>query len=236
MIKFLNRHDAGRALAADLKQYAYKKDVLALALPRGGVPVAYEIAHALHIPLDVLVVRKLGAPCQRELAIGALAPDGIRFLNSGMVEDLAITQTEIAEIEKEEGEELKRRESLYRAHLPPLRVAHQTVILIDDGLATGSTMKAAVMWAQEHDAKKIIVAAPIASRETCRQLTHHNKLTACICTVTPEPFFSVGMWYEYFSQTSDEEVLDLLRKHQTDLSVERDTRSLGTLVASTTNK
>lgn len=222
MIKFLDRHDAGKALAKDLKQYANKKDVIALALPRGGVPVAYEVAHDLHIPLDVLVVRKLGAPSQREFAIGAIAPDDVCVLSSRIMEELAITKTEIAEIAKEESEELKRREALYRTNLLPLQVAHKTVIFIDDGLATGATMQAAAMWAQKQNAKEIIVAVPIASRDACKQLMRHNKLTRCICTLTPEPFLSVGMWYEDFSQTSDEEVLNLLRKHQAGVSAKRE--------------
>ncbi len=209
-ILFHDRRDAGRRLAAKLKQYANQPNVLVLALPRGGVPVAYKVAQALHAPLDVFLVRKLGTPGHEELALGAIASGGVLDLNQEIIQALNIPNYVIEQISNQEYQELTRRERLYRAGLPPLDVRGKTVILVDDGLATGSSMRAAVSALRQLHPTRIVVAVPVASDETCDAF--RDLVDEIICAVTPIPFFAVGSWYEDFSQTTDEEVIDLLHR------------------------
>jgi predicted phosphoribosyltransferase len=205
---FRDRADAGRQLAARLKQCAGKPDALVLALPRGGVPVAYQVAKALHAPMDVFLVRKLGVPGQEELAMGAVATGGVRVLNDQVVNALGIPDYVIDAVVKWETDELKRREQLYRGNRPPPDVRGQTVILVDDGLATGSTMLAAVRALREQGPARIVVAVPVASPDTCEMLRAY--VDEVVCAATPEPFYAVGFWYQDFAQTTDEEVRELL--------------------------
>jgi erythromycin esterase-like protein/predicted phosphoribosyltransferase len=208
--RFRNRHEAGRSLAEKLTAYANRPDVLVLALPRGGVPVAYEVAPALGAPLDVFVVRKLGVPGYEELAMGAVATGGVRVLNDQIVQRLGIPQHIIDAVATREQQELARRERLYRGGRPPPDVRGRTVILVDDGLATGATMRAAVMALRQLRPAWIVVAVPTASPETCEEL--QAEADDVVCAITPEPFLAVGHWYEDFSQTTDEEVRDLLTR------------------------
>jgi putative phosphoribosyl transferase len=205
---FQNRKQAGQQLAARLQEYTNQPDVLVLALPRGGVPVGYELAKALRVPLDVFVVRKLGLPGQEELAMGAIAPGGIRILNAEVVRHLGIPERVIAAVAAEEQKELERRERMYRDARPAPAVQGRTVILVDDGLATGSTMRAAVAALRQQRPAKIVVAVPVAAASTCEELK--LQVDRIVCGFTPEPFHGVGQWYEDFSQTTDEEVRDLL--------------------------
>ncbi len=207
---FRDRTEAGRLLAARLEKYAGKPDVIVLALPRGGVPVAYEVAKALHAPMDVFVVRKLGIPGQEELAMGAVATGGMRVLNDQVVRGLGIPEYVIDAVVNWETEELKRRERLYRGDRPPADVRGKTVILVDDGLATGSTMLAAVRALREQGPARIVVAVPVASPDTCELLKAH--VDEVVCAATPDPFYAVGLWYRDFSQTTDEEVRELLQR------------------------
>lgn len=207
---FHDRREAGRLLAEKLSAYANRSDVIVLALPRGGVPVAYEVARALNVPLDVFAVRKLGVPGHDELAMGAIAPGGVRVLNDEVVLALGIPEHLIDAVAAREEQELMRRERLYRGDCPPLDVRGKTIILIDDGLATGATMLAAVKALRQLQAGRVVVAVPIASPETCEQV--RGQVDDIICAVTPESFYAVGLWYENFSQTSDEEVRDLLAR------------------------
>jgi erythromycin esterase-like protein/predicted phosphoribosyltransferase len=209
---FRDRSEAGRQLAAKLAAYANRPDVLVLGLPRGGVPVAYEVARALGAPLDVFIVRKLGVPGYEELAMGAVATGGVRVLNEALVQKLGIPEYVIEVVAAREQEELKRRERLYRGGRPLPDVRGRTVILVDDGLATGATMQAAIKALKQQDPARIVVAVPIASRETCEEL--RAEVDEVICAVTPEPFQAVGLWYEDFSQTTDEEVRALLARQQ----------------------
>ena len=204
-MKFANRTDAGRMLAEKLGAYANNPDVVVLALPRGGVPVAYEVASALNAPLDVFLVRKLGVPGQEELAMGAIATGNIRVLNEEVVEYFGIPNHWIDQVAAREQRELERREKLYRGSSKPLAVRDRTVIVVDDGLATGSTMRAAVRALKLLGPAKIIVAAPVAARETCNSFNAEVDST-CVCVMSPEPFQGVGLWYQDFSQTTDEEV------------------------------
>lgn len=213
-MQFANRISAGRALAKKLHDYADRSGVTVLALPRGGVPVAYEVARALNAPLDVFLVRKLGVPGYEELAMGAIATGGVLVLNESVVRYLDISNRVIDLVAKEEQRELDRREKAYRGASPPLDVNGRTVILVDDGLATGSTMRAAVKALKNLGPAKIIVAAPVASRETCESFNADVDST-CVCVMNPEPFQGVGLWYRDFSQTTDEEVCYLL-KHAKD--------------------
>lgn len=207
---YKDRSDAGKALAAHLREYADRADVLVLGLPRGGVPVAYEVARSLHVPLDIFLVRKLGVPGHEELAMGALASGGICVMNDDVTGQLEIPQTVIDRVAVREQQELERRERLYRGNRPPPAILGRTVILIDDGLATGSTMRAAAAALRHMQPEKIIVAVPVAAAETCEAL--RGEVDQVVCVETPEPFLAVGAWYSNFSQTSDEEVRELLQK------------------------
>jgi putative phosphoribosyl transferase len=207
---FRDRVDAGRALAARLGKYAARPDVLVLALPRGGVPVAYEVAQALGAPLDVFIVRKLGVPGHEEYAMGAVASGGIRVLSDEVVRGLGLTQADVDRVTARETAEIVRRERLYRGDRPEPDLSGRTVILVDDGLATGSTMKAAVKALSTRKPAAIVVAVPIAAPETCRELA--REVHEVVCAVTPEPFHAVGLWYQDFSQTTDAEVHELLEK------------------------
>ena len=208
--RFRNRTDAGRQLAEKLAAYADRPDVLVLALPRGGVPVGYEVARALGAPLDVFVVRKLGVPGYAELAMGAVATGGVRVLNDEIVRGLGISEHEIDAAVAREMQELARRDRLYRGDRQPPDVGGRTVILVDDGLATGATMRAAVQALRQQQPARIVAAVPTASPDTCQVLK--AEADDVICAMTPEPFFAVGHWYEDFTQTTDDEVRELLAR------------------------
>jgi putative phosphoribosyl transferase len=205
---FRDRYDAGRQLAAELESYQDDPRVLVLGLPRGGVPVAYEVAHALHAPLDVFVVRKLGVPGHRELAMGAIASGDIRVLNPDVIEPLQVSAPIIEAVAQYEKLELDRQQRTYRDDLPFPDLAGRTVIIVDDGLATGSTMRAAVQALRQLGPKRIVVAVPVGAAETCRNL--RNEADEVVCAVTPHDFHAVSLWYEEFPQTTDEEVRRLL--------------------------
>jgi predicted phosphoribosyltransferase len=207
---FKDRADAGRRLAAKLASYAGRPDLMVLALPRGGVPVGYEVARALGAPLDVLVVRKLGVPGQTELAMGAIATGGVRVLNQSVLDSLGIPPTVVEVIAAREGQELERRERLYRGNRPPIDVRGRVAFLVDDGLATGATMHAAAAALRQLGPARIVVAAPAAARETCEMLRPH--VDDVICAETPVPFLAVGEWYEDFGQVTDDEVQTLLHR------------------------
>jgi predicted phosphoribosyltransferase/erythromycin esterase-like protein len=210
---FRDRREAGRVLAEELAAYANRPDVLMLALPRGGVPVAYQVARGLGAPLDVFVVRKLGVPGYEELAMGAIATGGVRVLNDQLVERLGIGEQAIEAIAARERQELERRERLYRGDRPPPDVRGRTVILVDDGLATGATMHAAIEALRQPNPARIVVAVPTASPEACEEMK--EKADDVICAITPEPFHAVGRWYQDFSQTADEKVGILLARQGT---------------------
>lgn len=207
---FQNRSEAGRALASALGDYAHRPDVVVLALPRGGVPVGFEVARELGAPLDVFVVRKLGTPGQEELAAGAIASGGTRVLNSEVVEALGIPPQTIDVIARREEFELERREREFRGDRPPLDVRGKTVILVDDGLATGSTMRAAVAALRAKEPARIVVAVPVAAAATCNRV--RAEVDEMICLYAPDEFYAVGEWYSDFTQTSDEEVRELLQR------------------------
>ena len=208
--RFQDRRDAGRLLAADLADYATRPDVRVLALPRGGVPVAFEVARELDAPLDVFVVRKLGVPWHEEYAMGAIASGGVVLLNEEVVRAAGVSDADVARVLQAEREELERRERRYRGSRPPPDVAGNTVILVDDGLATGSTMLVAVAALRQEHPARIVVAVPVAAPETCDAL--RKVADEVVCSTTPEPFLAVGLWYADFSQTSDEEVHELLEQ------------------------
>ena len=205
---FRDRHEAGRLLAERLAGYADRPDVVILALPRGGVPVAFEIAAALHVPLDVMVVRKLGVPGHEELAMGAIASGGVQVVNQDVVRHLGLSSAVLESVAATEYQELSRRERAYRGSRESTSVEGRTVILVDDGLATGSTMRAAVAALRKRGPARIVVAVPTAAPETCEELK--TDVDEMVCATTPTPFYGVGQWYEDFSQTTDEEVRDLL--------------------------
>jgi predicted phosphoribosyltransferase len=209
---FHDRHDAGRHLARALGRYVGRDDVLILALPRGGVPVGYEVAQALHAPLDVYLVRKLGVPGRPELAMGAIAIGGVRVLNTDVIESLGIPASTIDAVAAAETREIVRRDRRYRGDRPPPAVKGKSVIVVDDGLATGATMRAAVAALRAQDPARIVVAVPTASRETCREL--QRDADEMICLTTPAPFYAVGAWYADFSPTEDDAVCDLLARSQ----------------------
>jgi predicted phosphoribosyltransferase len=208
---FEDRRAAGRALAELLRHYADRHDLLVLALPRGGVPVAFEVAQALGAPLDLFLVRKLGTPGHRELAMGAIASGGVRVLNDDVVRWYGVTPADIERVAREEQHELERREAAYREGREPAPVEERTVILIDDGLATGSTMRAAVHAIRLRRPARVVVAVPVGAPQTCDELA--AIADEVVCARTPEPFAAVGQWYLNFDQTTDDEVRDLLRAH-----------------------
>jgi putative phosphoribosyl transferase len=207
---FRDRTEAGKRLAVQLTEYDDRSDVLVLALPRGGVPVAFEVAEALHAPLDIFLVRKLGVPGHEELAMGAIATNGVRVLNEDVVNYLRIPGEVIDAVAACELGELERRERAYRDDRPPPDVRGKTVILVDDGLATGSTMRAAVAAIRQQQPTRIVVAVPVSAVQTCDE--YLMGADEIVCAVTPEPFQAVGLWYKDFSQTTDEEVRDLLMR------------------------
>lgn len=207
---FSDRSAAGKTLARHLLKYKDREDVLVLALPRGGVPVAFEVAQALRVPLDVFLVRKLGVPGHEELAMGAIATGGVRVLNDDVVGSLRIPPRVIDAVAANEMEELKRRELEYHGDRPEPDVRGMTVILVDDGLATGSTIRAAVRALRQQNPARIVVAVPVSAPQTCDE--YQIGADEIICTSTPEPFYGVGEWYDDFSQTTDKEVRDLLER------------------------
>lgn len=212
---YRDRTEAGKHLATWLAHFANRDDVLVLALPRGGVPVAYEVARALHAPLDIYLVRKLGVPGQEELAMGAIATGGVRVLNEDVVNYLGIPKSVIDSVAEIELQELERRERAYRGDRPEPDVRGKTVILVDDGLATGSTMRAAAEALRQQQPGRIVVAVPVSAPQTCDE--YRMGVDEIVCAVTPEPFYGVGQWYTDFSQTTDEEVRELLAKAQAEI-------------------
>lgn len=206
---FKDRVQAGRLLAERLRHYANRSDILVLGLPRGGVPVAFEVARALEAPLDVVIVRKLGIPGQKEFAMGAIASGDVTVVNESIVEQLNISAQALQAVIASETKELERREKAYRGVQPPVDVNGRVVVLIDDGLATGSTMQAAII-ALRHRASRLVVAVPVGALQTCDEIS--PLVDELICATTPEPFYGVGQWYENFSQTTDEEVQHLLQQ------------------------
>ena len=205
---FRDRREAGQLLARKLMKYAHRPDVLVLGLPRGGMPVAFEVARALGVPLDVFLVRKLGVPGHEELAMGAIASGGVRVLNDDAVRALRIPENVIERVAARELQELQRRERSYRGNRPAPDVRGRTIILIDDGLATGSTMRAAIAALRKLGPERIVVAVPVGAAETCAEF--QGEADEAICGEMPEPFYAVGVWYSEFSQTTDREVHDLL--------------------------
>jgi putative phosphoribosyl transferase len=208
MRPFADRASAGRALAERLDHYAGREDAVVLGLARGGMPVAFEVAHALGLPLDVFLVRKLGVPGREELAMGAIASGGVRVINSEIVDAVALAAEDIEAIAAREQVELDRRERTYREGRAAAAVAGRVAILVDDGLATGSSMRAAVLALRQRDAAEVVVAVPVAPPQTCAEL--EREADAVICARTPEPFDAVGRWYEDFTQTTDDEVRALV--------------------------
>ena len=209
-VPFRDRAAAGRLLAEKLTAYAGRTDVLVLALPRGGVPVAFEVAQALEVPLDVFVVRKLGVPGHEELAMGAIASGGITVLNEDVIQALHPPLRVIEAVAAREFQELGRRERAYRGDRPAIDVHGKVVILVDDGMATGSTMRAAVAALRRLGPARIVVATPAAAPSTCAEIG--READECVCCIMPDPFYAVGVWYEDFSQTTDEEVRELLER------------------------
>ena len=208
--RFRDRVEAGQRLAGELAGYADRPEVLVLGLPRGGVPVAFEVARALHAELDVFLVRKLGVPGYEELAMGAIASGEIRVMNEEVLEMLRVPERMVEEVVEREKRELVRREREYRGGRPSPEIRGRTVILVDDGLATGSTMRAAARALKGEEPCRLVVAVPVGARETCDAL--RNEVDEVVCLATPEPFDAVGLWYQDFSPTTDEEVRDLLAK------------------------
>jgi len=207
---FQDRREAGRVLAEKLAHLAGQPDLLVLALPRGGVPVAYEVAQALDAPLDVFLVRKLGVPGREELAMGAIATGGVRVINEDVVRALHLPDEVIEQSAQQQQRELERREQLYRGGRPLPSVRGKTVILVDDGLATGSSMRAAVAALRQLRPARLLIAVPVAAPDTCAELG--EEVDDIVCAETPEPFYAVGFWYEDFTQTTDDEVRDLLAR------------------------
>jgi predicted phosphoribosyltransferase len=206
---FSDRRDAGRRLSKQLSHYAEDKDVLVLALPRGGVPVAYEVARSLRAPLDVFLVRKLGVPGHEELAMGAIASGGVRVINDDVVRVLNITEKDIDQVAAREQQEMERRERQYRGDRPPPAIRGRKIILVDDGLATGASMRAAIAALRTQGPAEIVAAVPTAPPETCRSF--ESEVDRIICAETPQPFQAVGLWYKDFSQTTDDEVREYLQ-------------------------
>jgi len=212
VVPFKNRYDAGRQLSNVLTGFANQTDTIVLGLPRGGVPVAYEVASALDVPLDVILVRKLGVPGHEELAMGAIASGGEIVLNDVIVRERHISDEQLQHVVAREQTELSRREQRYRDGNPAHEVCDRTVLLIDDGLATGSTMRAAAMATYKQGPRRIVVAAPISDPEVCEDF--RDVVDEIVCLVTPNPFYAVGIWYQDFTPTTDVEVCELLRRRQ----------------------
>lgn len=212
-LPYVDRQQAGRVLARHLAAYTNHKDCVVLALPRGGVPVGYEIAKSLHIPLDVFIVRKLGVPSHQELAMGALASGGVVFWNDTILKTMQITPTQKEAVLQSETQELLRREKLYRGGRPFPSLTHKTVLLVDDGIATGATMKAALLFLKHMHAHAIHVAVPVAASETAVEIAAMAQHFTC--PLQPKDFNAVGLWYEHFPQTTDEEVIQLLTPFST---------------------
>jgi len=207
---FANRAEAGRELAQQLKKYSYREDATVLGVPRGGVPVAFEVASALRLPLDIFVLGKLGVPGCEELAFGAIASGGIRILDWNIIETLGLTALDIERVTQSEKLKLEHREHLYRGKRPPLDVSARTVILIDDGMATGSSMRVAIRALREMKPTALAIAIPVAPRSTCKSL--RLNVDELVCLEMPEPFYAVGQFYRDFSEVSDEEVNELLNR------------------------
>jgi putative phosphoribosyl transferase len=208
--RFRNRTEAGILLATELAAYANRRDVLVLALPRGGVPVGFEVAKALHAPLDVLIVRKLGTPGQEELAMGAITTGGVRVLNDEVVRAGGISQEEIDSVAAKEQKELERRERVYRGRRAAADVRNRTVILVDDGIATGTTIRVAIAALKTQSPSRLVVAVPVAPLSTCEEL--REEVDEVVCLLSPTEFWALSLWYQNFPQTSDEEVCTLLER------------------------
>lgn len=217
LTRFRDRSEAGRRLADELREYAHRSDVVVLALPRGGVPVGYEVAEALDVPLDVFVVRKLGLPGQEELAMGAVATGGVRVLDRNLIRAAGVTDEQLQRVIQEQELELQRRELAYRGDRPRTDLHEKIVILVDDGLATGASMRAAVEAVRHDRPARIVVAVPVAARETCDAF--RDIVDEVVCAMTPEPFHAVGLWYEDFTQTTDQDVHDLLEARRAHASI-----------------
>jgi len=210
--KFYNRTEAGRLLAARLTEYANRSDVLVLGLPRGGVPVAFEVARTLDAPLDVCLVRKLGVPGHKELAMGAIATGGVRVINENVVDCLRIPQATIDEVAAIEMRELERRNLAYRGNRPLPKVKNHTIILVDDGIATGATIRAAIATLKQQQPRELVVAVPVAAASTCEEL--QAEVDKIVCVMIPEDLYAIGIWYEDFEQTTDAEVCELLTRQK----------------------
>jgi predicted phosphoribosyltransferase len=209
-MRYRDREHAGRVLGERLGSYAGRENLLILGLPRGGVPVAFEVARALRAPLDVFVVRKLGVPGYQELAMGAIASGGVRVLNEDVVAELGIDEATIARAAAAENAELERREGALRGERDPVEVSGRTVILVDDGLATGSTMRAAAAAVRSQGAERLVVAVPVGAEQTCNKI--RAEVDEVVCVLTPAPFRAVGLWYEDFSPVTEDEIRDLLTR------------------------
>lgn len=214
--RFRNRTEAGQLLAVRLRSYANRADALVLGLPRGGVPVAYEVAKALNVPLDICLVRKLGVPAHKELAMGAIASDGVRVLNYDIVSWLGISSKTVDDVAAREWKELQRRDRTYRGDRPRPEIRDRTVIVVDDGIATGATMKAAIAVLQQQQPAHLIVAIPVAPPQICTELS--REVDSVVCLITPQDFYAIGVWYEDFSQTTDDTVRELLTKYSPSLN------------------
>jgi putative phosphoribosyl transferase len=210
--RFRNRTQAGKLLAAQLTEYANRADVLVLGLPRGGVPVAYEVAKELDAPLDVCLVRKLGVPGHKELAMGAIATGGVRVINENVVDWLRISPETINQVAAIEMRELDRRSHTYRGNSPLLKVKNHTIILVDDGIATGATIRAAIATLKKQQPGKLVVAVPVAAASTCEEL--QAEVDQVVCVMMPEDLCAIGIWYEDFQQTTDTEVCELLTRQK----------------------
>lgn len=224
-LPFRDRSQAGRLLGATLGAYSGRTDTLVLALPRGGVPVGFEIAEAIRAPLDLMLVRKLGVPGQEELAMGAIASGGVRVLNSEIVRGLDIPDNTIAAVANREEQELRRRDQAYRGDRPPAELRGRRIILVDDGLATGATMRAAVAALRHNGSSRIVVAVPVAPAATVETL--RKETDEVICLAMPEPYYAIGLWYENFAQVTDQEVRDLLTRAHIRWSHQKERINLG---------